>query len=392
MAVLTREQVAKLLYDQGVRGETLALMTGIPQRESSYRTDAHRTDRDPSRLSGDRGLFQINYIWDDQLKAAGIINSAADLFDPETNVRAAIYVMNSQGPAAWGAGPGGWQTGGSATYGVDMDAARRAAAAVEGNPGAYSSTPSAPAPSYAPAPAPPKPPAPAPEPTVEKLPKLPYPTTDRSKDPERSYSIPDYKAPTADPKQQRTLTNLLKGFGIDYPKGPRATPQLLAFMRGMGMSVETAEDQFEAAREQLQLRAADAAGDLDISDQRRRRTLAVDAQRRGALVSGATNSAFARQAEDKLRAQADIERRLAEGVSEASSGLEAFKDSARQKALETVLAEETSQATTDAQMRAQTEAAQNALSESDLAYERQRQAEERAARRQIDLINAQRGY
>jgi hypothetical protein len=99
--VLTREQTAQLAYQAGARGDDLIFLTGVPQGESSYMPGVHRTDTDRSRLSGDRGLWQINYIWDNQLKAAGIINSPSDLFDPMVNARAAIYVLQHQGRQAW---------------------------------------------------------------------------------------------------------------------------------------------------------------------------------------------------------------------------------------------------------------------------------------------------
>jgi hypothetical protein len=99
--VLTREQTAQLAYQAGARGDDLVFLTGIPQGESSYMPGVHRTDSPRSRISGDRGLWQINYIWDNQLKQAGIINSPSDLFDPMTNARAAVYVLQHQGRQAW---------------------------------------------------------------------------------------------------------------------------------------------------------------------------------------------------------------------------------------------------------------------------------------------------
>lgn len=104
---LSAEQVAQIAYQAGFRGEQLVEMVAIAKRESSYNTGAHRTDSPRSALSGDRGLWQINYIWDNELTQAGIIRSKADLFDPATNARAAMYVFQKQGAAAWLAGNGG---------------------------------------------------------------------------------------------------------------------------------------------------------------------------------------------------------------------------------------------------------------------------------------------
>lgn len=126
MAALTGETVAQILYQAGFRGQDLINMVAIAQRESAWTPEAHRTDRDPSALSGDRGLFQINSVWDEQLMAAGIIASPRDLFDPVKNAQAAAYVLSKQGYAAWGAASGGWTSGGDPLYGTNMTAAQRA--------------------------------------------------------------------------------------------------------------------------------------------------------------------------------------------------------------------------------------------------------------------------
>ncbi len=120
------EVAARAAYDAGFRGQELVDMVAIAGRESGYDPEAHRTDQDPARGSGDRGLWQINYIWDDQLRAAGIIDDWTDLLDPAVNALAARYVFDHQGLAAWGAGPGGWTEGGDAFYGTDRGAAERA--------------------------------------------------------------------------------------------------------------------------------------------------------------------------------------------------------------------------------------------------------------------------
>lgn len=120
---MSGQLAAQAAYAAGFRGEDLVDMVAIAKRESGWRPDAHRTDRDKSQLSGDRGLFQINYIWDDQLRAAGIISSPQDLFDPMVNARAAKYVMDNMGYSAWGVGTGGWQQGGDPFHGTDRQEA-----------------------------------------------------------------------------------------------------------------------------------------------------------------------------------------------------------------------------------------------------------------------------
>jgi hypothetical protein len=123
---LTAEQVAQVAYQAGVRGNDLVFLTAVAKRESGYVTGAHRTDSQRSRLSGDRGLWQINSTWDSELKRAGIINSAQDLFDPVTNAKAAAFVLGKQGRGAWGMGANGWAAGGDPNRGINMSVAQGA--------------------------------------------------------------------------------------------------------------------------------------------------------------------------------------------------------------------------------------------------------------------------
>jgi hypothetical protein len=119
MSQLSSAQVGQILYQAGFRGQQIADMAAIAFRESSWRPAAHRTDQNPAALSGDRGLFQINYVHDARLIQAGIIKSRTDLFDPVTNARAAFWLFQQSGLAPWTAGPGGWTQGGDPFYGTD---------------------------------------------------------------------------------------------------------------------------------------------------------------------------------------------------------------------------------------------------------------------------------
>ncbi len=125
MSQLSGEQIAQVAYAAGFRGEDLVNMVAIAKRESGWKSDAHRTDRDPSAGSGDRGLWQINYIHDDNLRAAGIINSWTDLLDPAVNARAAKWVHEQAGLYAWGVGANGWEANGDPFYGTNVNEARQ---------------------------------------------------------------------------------------------------------------------------------------------------------------------------------------------------------------------------------------------------------------------------
>ena len=377
MGALSREQVTRYLYDAGFRGEDLVKMVAIAGRESGYDPSAHRTDRPKSALSGDMGLFQINYVnWPTVQRALGL-TSKEQLFDPAINAKAARVLFESAGLQPWSAGPGGWTAGGNPLYGTNVDAARSAVNTFLDAPQKYpaggGSTSSSTSLGSATSSSAPREPLTYEEPNVA--------------DPERTNTIADYKPPETDPAQQKTLTNLLQGFGIEYPNAPRATPQLLAYLRGLGVTVDTTEEQFASTRADLQRKAADKLGDLAVSDQRRRYGITNDSQSRGALVSGATNSAFARQMEDYARQQAGVETSLATGINQAERAKDTLLDQTRQRALETVLGEETNQEMTAAQRQAEIEAARRAQAESDLQYERQKAESERARQAQIALYN-----
>ena len=122
---LEREEVAQLLYEAGFRGEDLVAMVAIAGRESGYQPTAHRTNRDPSMMVGDFGLFQINYINDTPaLRQAIGMTDRAQLLDPEMNARAAFYLYERGGLQPWTAAEGGWTAGGDPLFGTDVDAAR----------------------------------------------------------------------------------------------------------------------------------------------------------------------------------------------------------------------------------------------------------------------------
>lgn len=128
MATLSAEQVAQLAYQAGFRGEDLVNIVAIAKRESGYRTDAHRTDRDPALLSGDMGLWQINYSnWGLVSSRLGL-TSKSQLFDPLVNAQAAFVLYQASGNSLqpWSMGPNGWTASGNPLYGTNVDAARAA--------------------------------------------------------------------------------------------------------------------------------------------------------------------------------------------------------------------------------------------------------------------------
>lgn len=126
---LTREQTAQIAYQAGFRGDDLWKAVAIAGRESGYAYNVHGTERPHSEYSGDRGLFQINYVNDRILREAGIIRSREELFDPLTNARAAFLLYQRAGNSfapAWSVGPNGWDGRGDPLYKTNPQAAREA--------------------------------------------------------------------------------------------------------------------------------------------------------------------------------------------------------------------------------------------------------------------------
>lgn len=125
---LTSEQVAQILYQVGFRGDDLVYFTGIAMRETGNQPGTHGTNSDPSRLTGDLGLFGMNYINDTPgAKAAVGYSSRADWFNPVVNAKLAYYVSKGgRDKSAWRGSAGGYSNNGDPYYGVNMTAARKA--------------------------------------------------------------------------------------------------------------------------------------------------------------------------------------------------------------------------------------------------------------------------
>lgn len=111
--VLSPAQIAQVIRQAGITdNNVIAQLVSIAQRESGGRAGVHGSASPQSQVSGDRGLFQINYVHDRALMAAGIIHSPQDLFNPVINARAAAYLSHNGDPGTmrqlWGAAGGTW--------------------------------------------------------------------------------------------------------------------------------------------------------------------------------------------------------------------------------------------------------------------------------------------
>lgn len=381
-ASLSREQVADALTQAGFTGQDLIHMVAIAGRESGYQPTAHRSDQPKGKLSGDLGLWQINYTnWPIIRDTLGL-TSKDQLFDPVTNARAAKVLFDRSGLSPWAAGPGGFDAAGDPLYKTNVGAAQTAVQNYQANPQQYSVSNGLQGSSN----------GGASNNNGAAQNSEGYETNGgggetnggggagsnqavMSEDVLRTNTVADYAPPKVDPAQQNALTSLLEGFGIEYPDAPRATPQLLAFLRGLGMERESISDQFDLARETLDETSNKARSDLQVSDQRRRASIGNDAARRGALVSGATNTTYGRQAENYANTSMNISNAYARGMSTAETQRETDTNKLNQQALESVLNEDTRQQTEDARNQSTVDAIRAAQEEADLAWARQRAAE-----------------
>ena len=102
------EQVFDTAKAIGWPADQLGMVVAIAQRESRCQTDAYNA-KDPN--GGSYGVMQINGFWcqpsrywpNGYLQAYGLLSSCTDLYDRETNLRAALNIYRySNGWRAWG--------------------------------------------------------------------------------------------------------------------------------------------------------------------------------------------------------------------------------------------------------------------------------------------------
>lgn len=197
---------------------------------------------------------------------------------------------------------------------------------------------------------------------------------------------PPPQPPTASPQMSKELQTLLKNLGVDYKNAPVPTPALLAFLRGVGSSLSTAEDLRRRAVEQINQRSAAAVQDLERAGERAKTSLTSNLIARGVLRSGEANTRYAEHEQDVAARRASIERDRVSGVSQADMAYQQARDQARQQALERVLGVEEQQQANFAAAKAQYDAILQQMREADRAWERERQAMEENIRRQEELM------
>lgn len=197
---------------------------------------------------------------------------------------------------------------------------------------------------------------------------------------------PAAPAAPAGPTPDNPMTSLLARFGVDYQDAPAPTPAMLAFMRGLGLSLDTAADAKQRTVSRIKERTTSTMADIDRGDERTKTNMLADLVRRGVLRSGETNTRYGQQAENVARSKSDALRASAEGIDAADLSYNQTRDMYRQQALERTIGAETDQATRAASSAAQAESYARQDAAAELAYTRAREAEDRRVKAEEDRL------
>jgi len=175
-----------------------------------------------------------------------------------------------------------------------------------------------------------------------------------------------------------SLSSILARFGVNYPNAPAPTPAMLAFMRGLGMNMDTAEDSARTTKLRLNERAMQSREEISRQNDRTLERMGSDVQSRGVLSSGETNKRVGRQAEEVAKDIGNVEQGLAEGIDSVETALGQTTSAYRQQALERTLASETEIANREAVNAANEKSWQRQQEASELSYKRQKEAQDAA--------------
>jgi hypothetical protein len=179
-------------------------------------------------------------------------------------------------------------------------------------------------------------------------------------------------------QDQKDMTNLVGRLGIDYPNAPQASPGLLAYLRGVGLSYSTAEDARNASIGRIQANTPLQIANINRASDTERQNLTGNLAQRGVLSSGEANLRYANQAAGVAQKISDVNRAAATGVGQAQTAYTQSTDQLRQQALEKLLSAETEQASQRATSQAQAQ-----------AYAQQAQAQYQSS---VDQAKAQQDY
>jgi hypothetical protein len=150
--------------------------------------------------------------------------------------------------------------------------------------------------------------------------------------------------------------DILDRFQIDVNQAPAVTPALLAYLRGLGMNLSTAEDVRAQRLATISNVANEAVSQQGRDYQQSRKTRTGDLVRRGMLRSGEASTEYGQLAEENQKKLSDIYTGKATGTAGIEQGFAQSRDTLRQGALEQLLGAETQERVQKATSEASTAA------------------------------------
>lgn len=196
---------------------------------------------------------------------------------------------------------------------------------------------------------------------------------------------PPAAAPATTPPNPE-MQDLLGKLGVDYPNAPAATPALLAFLRNLGLNMDSATAAKQAQIDRINRTAADTGSRLGRIGDVEKKNVTADLVRRGVLQSGEANTRYATQAAGLGERQADVQRAASEGTAAASDTYTAALNAARTQATGQLIQTEQEQGQRKATSEAETAAQKAQQAAADLAYQRSQAAQDAAFKRQEELL------
>jgi hypothetical protein len=182
------------------------------------------------------------------------------------------------------------------------------------------------------------------------------------------------------------MTDLLSKLGVDYPNAPGATPALLAFLRNLGLNLDSAAAAKQASIDRIQRASTDASSRLGRVGEQEKKNVTADLIRRGVLQSGEANTRFSQQAQTYGERSGDIERTRAEAAAQAGDVYTNALNVARTQATGQVMQTELEQKQQDAAAKAQAEQWKQQQAAADLAYQRSQEALNAQYAKQEELL------
>lgn len=148
-------------------------------------------------------------------------------------------------------------------------------------------------------------------------------------------------------------TSVLQKLRLDAQNRPFYTPALMAYLRGVGLSLSQAEDTRAQNRGEAQRSYQQRNDTIERDYAQGRRTLAGRLQARGILRSGESNQRFNEQDQARARASNTNETDRANRLSAIDNAYNRVEDTLRQQTTEQLLQAEQADADRRAQEAAQ---------------------------------------